>query len=43
MFLKGRYFNMNNGVFWETTVGLLKTVVLQLFPKNNQSYIDLNV
>ena len=26
-------------VFWETSVGFLKSVVLQLFPKYIQSYI----
>ena len=39
IFLKGRYFvmggpiDMNIGVFWETFVGFLKSLVLQLFPK----------
>ena len=48
-FLKGRYFVMggsidiNFGVFWETPVDFLKSVVLQLFPKYNQSNVDLNV
>ena len=49
VFLKGRYFvmggpvDMNIGVFWETSVGFLKSVILQLFPKHSQSYVDLNV
>ena len=49
IFLKGRYFvmggpiEMNVGVFWETSGGFLKSVVLQLFPKYNQSYVNLNV
>ena len=39
MYLKGRYFvmggpiDMNVGVFWETSVGFLKSAVLQLLPK----------
>ena len=49
IFLKGRYFViggtilMDVGAFWETYVGSLKSVVLQLFPKYNQSYVNLNV
>ena len=49
MFLRGRYFvmggpiDMNVDVFWETSVGFLKSVVLQLFPKYSQSYVNLNV
>ena len=35
--------DMNVGVFWETAVGFLKSVVLQLFPKYNQSNTNLNV
>ena len=48
-FLKDRYFVMggcidiNFGVFWETPVDFLKSVVLQLFPKYNQSNVKLNV
>ena len=30
--------DMNVGVFWETSVGFLKSVVLQLFPKYSQNY-----
>ena len=30
-------------VFWETSVGFLKSVVLQLFPKYSQSNVNLNV
>ena len=49
MFLRGRYFlmgnpiNINVSMFWETSVGFLKCVVLQLFPKYGQSYVNLNV
>ena len=49
MFLRGRYFvmgdpiDMNVDVFWETSVAFLKCVVLQLFPKYSQSYVNLNV
>ena len=41
----GASIDVNVGVFWETYVGFLKTVVLQLFPKyaNFPSYADLNV
>ena len=47
--LKGRYYLMgghidiNVGVFWEASVGFLKSVVLQLFPKYSQSNVKLNV
>ena len=49
IFLKGCYFvmgspiDMNVDVFWETSVGFLKSVVLQLFPKYSPSNINLNV
>ena len=49
LFLKGPYFVMsgsidkNSDMFWETSVGFLKSVVLQLFPKYGQSYVSLNV
>ena len=49
MFLRGRYFvmgspiNMNVDFFRETFVGLLKCVLLQLFPKYSQSYVNLTV
>ena len=45
----GRYFimggpiGMNVGVFGETFVGFLKSVILQLFPKYRQCYVNLNV
>ena len=39
----GGPINMNAGVFWEASVGFLKSVVLQLFPKCNQSYVNFNV
>ena len=40
--LKSRYFvmggliDMNVGVFWETSVGFFKSVVVQRFPKYSQ-------
>ena len=34
---------MNTGVFWETSVGFLKSAVLQLFAKYSQVYANLNV
>ena len=49
IFFKGCYFvmgspiDMNVGVLWETSMGFLKSVVLQLFPKYNQSYVNLNI
>ena len=49
MFLKGCYFVMggpidkNVDMFLQTFVGFLKSVVLQLFQKYNQSYVNLNV
>ena len=49
MFLKGCYFVMgspidiNVHVLWETSVGFLKNVVLQLFPKYSQSNVNVNV
>ena len=42
-FVMGGPINMNAGVFWEASVGFLKSVVLQLFPKCNQSYVNFNV
>ena len=45
--LKDRYFlmggptDMNIGVFWETSVGFLKSVVLQLFPKYSRPYMPI--
>ena len=43
--IMGGFIDMNVGVFWETSVGFLKTVavVLQLFPKYSQNYVNLNV
>ena len=47
-FLMGRYFLMgasifmNVSAFLETSVGFLKSAVLQLFPKYSQSYAYLN-
>ena len=34
---------MDVSVFWETSVGFLKSVVLELFPKYSQIYINLRV
>ena len=39
----GVYININVDVIWETFVGFLKSVVLQLLPKYSQSYANLNV
>ena len=39
----GGAIDMNVGVFWETSVGFLKSVVLQLFPKYSQSHANGNV
>ena len=39
----GVYININVDVFWETSVGFLKSVVLQLLPKYSQSYANLKV
>ena len=49
MFLRDCYFVMdspvdiNIDVFWETSVDFIKSVVLQLFPKYSQSFVNLNV
>ena len=34
---------INVGMLWETSVGFLKSVVLQLLQTYNQSYANLNV
>ena len=34
---------MDVGVFWDTSMGFLKSVILQPFPKYNESYVNLNV
>ena len=39
----GGPINMNVVVFWETSVDFLKSVVLQLFLKYSQNYVNLNV
>ena len=47
--LNGRYLimggpiDMNFGIFQETSVDFLKSVVLQLFPKYSQNNVNLNV
>ena len=35
--------DMSVDVLWETSVSFLKSVILQLFPKYNQSNINVNV
>ena len=42
-FIKGDSIDMNVGVFWETSVGFLKSILLQPFPKYSQSYANLSV
>ena len=39
----GGCIDMNVGVFWEISVGFIKSVVLQFFPEYSQSYANLNV
>ena len=39
----GSAIDMNVDVFWETSVGFLKSVILQLFPKYSQSNVNVNV
>ena len=39
----GDPIDVNVAVLWGTYVGFLKCAVLQLFPKYNQSYVNLNV
>ena len=39
----GGLIDMNVGEFSETSVGFLKSVILQLFPKYSQSNVNLNV
>ena len=36
----GGPIDMNVGVFWETSVGFLESVILLLFPKYNQSNVN---
>ena len=38
----GSPIDINIDVFWETSVGFLKRVVLQLFPKYSQSSVNLD-
>ena len=40
LFCNGWPIDMNIGVFWETSVGFLKSVILQLFPKYSQSNVN---
>ena len=42
-FVMGCSFNMNVGVFWETSMSFLKSVALQIFSKHSQSYANLNL
>ena len=39
----GDPIDVNIGLFWEASVGFLRSVVLQLFPKYSQSYVNFNV
>ena len=39
----GGPIDMNFGIFQETSVDFLKSVVLQLFPKYSQNNVNLNV
>ena len=39
----GGPIDMNVDVFWESSRDFLKCVVLQIFPKYSQSYVNLNV
>ena len=39
----GDSIDVNVGLFWETSVGFLKNLALQLFPKYSQSYANLIV
>ena len=41
-FVMGSPIDMNAEVFWETSVGFLQSVVLQLFPKYSQSNMNVN-
>ena len=43
LFRNGQPIDMNVGAFWETSVGFLKSVVFQLFPKYSQGNVNLNV
>ena len=35
--------DMTVSVFWKTSAGFRKSVVLQYFPKYNQTHVNLNV
>ena len=39
----GSPIDMNADVFWETSMGFLKSVVLQLSPKYSQSNVNLDI
>ena len=39
----GGTIDMNIEIFWETSMGFLKIMALQVFPKYSQSYVNLNV
>ena len=39
----GSPIDINVELFWETSVGFLKNVVLQPFSKYSQSYVNLNL
>ena len=42
-FVMGQDINVNVGVFKNSFVGFLKSVVMYIFPKFRQSYVNLNV
>ena len=39
----GGTIDMNIEIFFESSMGFLKIMALQIFPKYSQSYINLNV
>ena len=39
----GGPIGINVGLFFETSVGFLKSVVLEYFPKYSQSSVNLNI
>ena len=42
-FVIGGPIDMNVDIFLEISIGSLKSVILQMFPKYSQRYINLNV
>ena len=43
LFCNGQPIDINVDELWETSVGILKSVVLQLFPKFSHSNVNVNV